>query len=230
MIKNQFQDLLFSFCNMFLPKFFLLFYLFATFPNQSNGQTLTDNSFLQLHKYFLVPTLATAVMEVNNQSEQFKEKERQCLRTGRLLGIVSGSAMGVAHLYWRATGTSGVHGPMWKSVVAAVPSIIIGSWVGKKTTEWTTRQILKGEPSPAKAILKGAGYGALNGAVAFTSSLIPLLIIGHYMDVIHFNMDKDWIFLKIVGVSMLGGTVYGATIGATVGAVYGPCIAFYMKF
>ena len=35
---------------------------------------------------------------------------------------------------------------------------------------------------------------------------------------------------EILGVSILGGALYGGTIGAGVGLVYGPCISFYMRF
>jgi len=125
----------------------------------------------------------------------------------------------VALIYWRATGVSGTHGPMWKNLLTGIPSSIVGAYVGCKTTEWATRQILK-----------GALYGAIDGTVTLTASMIPLLIIGHYTETIHFNFSNEMIVFKLLGSAIAGGLVYGGTFGAIVGGVSGPCISFYMKF
>ena len=125
---------------------------------------------------------------------------------------------------------SGVHGPLWKNIVTGVPSSVIGGYVGYKTSEWATKQILEGNPKPGKAILKGALYGGIDGAVTFTASLVPLLIIGHHMETIEFNFDGDAILLKLIVSSVLGGLAYGGTFGATIGIIYGPSLSIYMKF
>jgi len=157
-------------------------------------------------------------------------KRERCLRAGRIIGGAAGSFMGMAQIYWSATGMSGVHGPVWKNVVTGVPSSLIGGYVGAKTTEWMAGKLLDDKPGPGRAVWRGALYGAAAGAVTFTAEMIPLLIIGHYMDTIHFNMDQDLIVFKLLGASVLGGLVYGGTFGAMGGAVYGPCISWYMDF
>ncbi|MBC8278970.1 MAG: hypothetical protein H8E46_12115 [FCB group bacterium] len=157
-------------------------------------------------------------------------KRERCLRAGRIIGGAAGSMMGMAQIYWSATGMSGVHGPVWKNVVTGVPSSLIGGYVGVKMTEWMTGKLLDDKPGPGRAVWRGALYGAAAGAVTFTTEMIPLLIIGHYMDTIHFNMDQDLIVFKLLGASVLGGLVYGGTFGAMGGAVYGPCISWYMDF
>lgn len=143
---------------------------------------------------------------------------------------MSGSTMGFAHIYWRATGVSGIHGPFWKSLVTGIPSAVAGAYVGARSTEWMTRRIMEGSPKPGRAALKGAAYGAIDGAIVLTASVMPLLIIGHYMDTIDFNFDDDMILLKIIGAAAVGGILYGGIIGSTVGVVYGPCVSVYMKF
>ncbi len=178
----------------------------------------------------MAPRPATTILQYSTANNDHGSGEDRCIRTGQWIGAISGSAMGLACIYWRATGVSGVHGPFWKSLVTGIPSAIIGSYVGAKTTKWTIRRIMEGNPKPGRAALKGAAYGAIDGAIILTASMVPLLIIGHYTDTIHFNMSNDLIILKLLGASAMGGTLYGGMIGATVGAVYGPCISLYMKF
>ena len=182
-------------------------------------------------KYFnLLLILISLSYSQNIHTNDFNYKYNKCLKTGRVLGVVGGGVMGLAHIYWSATNMSGVHGPLWKNIVTGVPSSLIGGYVGYKTSEWATKQILKGNPKPGKAILKGALYGGIDGAVTFTASLIPLLIIGHYMETIEFNFDGDAILLQVIGAAVLGGIGYGGTFGATIGIIYGPTLSIYMKF
>lgn len=165
-----------------------------------------------------------------NQIDDFNYKYNQCLKTGRILSVVAGSTMGIAQIYWSATNMSGVHGPLWKNVITGVPSSLIGGYVGYITSEWITKQFLNGNPKPGTAALKGVLYGAIHGATILTASMVPLLVIGHYMDTIHFNFDGEAMFLKLVGVSIIGGLAYGGIFGATIGIIYGPSLSIYMKF
>ena len=138
--------------------------------------------------------------------------------------------MGIAQIYWSATNMSGVHGPLWKNVITGVPSSLIGGYVGYNTSDWITKRILDGNPKPGTAIFKGALYGAVQGATVFTASMVPLLVIGHYMETIQFNFDGEAILFKVIGAAVLGGIGYGGTFGATIGIVYGPSLSIYMKF
>ncbi|MFC1550177.1 hypothetical protein ACFL46_02675 [Candidatus Neomarinimicrobiota bacterium] len=165
-----------------------------------------------------------------DSTRDFNYKYDRCLKTGRILGVGIGSTMGLAQIYWSATNMSGVHGPLWKNIVTGVPSSIIGGYVGYRTSEWATEQILRGNPKLGQSILKGTFYGAIDGAITFTASMMPLLVIGHYMDTIHFNFNKKLILLKLIGASVLGGVLYGGTIGATIGIIYGPSLSIYMQF
>ena len=212
-------------------KIILLFVFIGVFPFIANAQkTFRLNSGSTVDKYFTTPRLATAFLTSNTLSDESNFKENRCLKTGRWIGAISGSTMGLLHIYWSATGVSGIHGSFEKNLITGIPSAVIGAYVGAKTTEWVTRQIMKGNPKPAKAALKGMAYGAIDGIITLSSSLIPLFIIGHYTNTIHFNLSDDLIILKLIGISAIGGTVYGGTIGATMGVVYGPCISLYMKF
>ena len=163
-------------------------------------------------------------------SSEFSNKEINCIRTGQIIGMAAGSLMGTMTMYWKATGESGVHGPFWQSVVTGVPSILIGSYVGNKTSEWATKQMINGQPNIAKALLKGAGYGALQGAIIFTSSLIPLFIVGHYLGVIDFAMSGPPAIFKIMGLTLIGGAGYGGIFGLMGGAALGPSFSLYLNF
>ena len=88
----------------------------------------------------------------------------------------------------------------------------------------------RGNPKPVRAVLRGALYGAIDGAMVFTASMVPLLVIGHYMETIHFNFDGDAILFKVIGAAILGGIGYGGTFGAAIGIIYGPSLSIYMKF
>jgi len=166
----------------------------------------------------------------NVHTNDFNYKYNKCLKTGRVLGVVGGGTMGLAHIYWSATNMTNTSEPLWKNVVTGVPSSLIGGYVGYKTTEWATKQILKGNPKVGKALLKGALYGGIDGAITFTASLLPLFILGEYMGTIEFNFDSDEMFLGLIGSTILGGIGYGGTFGATIGIVYGPTLSIYMKF
>ncbi len=165
-----------------------------------------------------------------SQIKDFEYKYNQCLKTGRILSVVAGSSMGMAQIYWSATNMSGVHGPLWKNVITGVPSSLIGGYVGYITAEWTTNHFLNSHPKPGRAALKGALYGAIHGATILTASMVPLLVVGHYMDTIHFNFDGDAILFKVITAAIIGGIGYGGIFGATIGIIYGPSLSIYMKF
>lgn len=157
-------------------------------------------------------------------------KQRLCIQTGRIIGAAGGSMMGVLQIYWSATGMSGVHGPVWKNVVTGVPGSIIGGYTGYKMGGWLARRILHEKPKPVKAILKGALYGGIAGAVTFTAEIVPILMIGHYMGTIDFNLEGEMIALRVLGAAVLGGIGYGGAFGIEIGAVGGLGISLYMKF
>ena len=73
-------------------------------------------------------------------------------------------------------------------------------------------------------------YGGIDGAVTFTASILPLFIIGHYMETIQFNFNGEEMLLGLIGTSILGGIGYGGTFGATIGIIYGPSLSIYMEF
>ena len=176
------------------------------------------------------PSMEAQALQSTLTDDQRVTRENRCLSTSRWIGALSGSFMGVAQLYWSATGVSGVHGSFGENLVTGIPSIVVGSYIGSKTTRWMTQKIMNGHPKPVHAALKGAAYGALTGAVILTSSFIPLLIIGHYVDTIEFNMSDDLIVLKLIGASALGGMAYGGTFGLVAGSISGPCISLYMHY
>lgn len=206
---------------------FLIQPLFVTLK----AQTVHHSSCGMGTQSSLAMGLAPSVLLPGNLKNNASGKEANCLKAGRWIGALSGSTMGILQIYWSATGMSGIYGPFWKNLVTGVPSAIIGAYVGANTTEWVTRQIMKGHPKPGLAILKGAAYGAVDGAIILAVSFVPLLITGHYMGTIHFNkIGNRWVALKLIKMSIIGGALYGGTIGAGVGAIYGPCISFYMRF
>ena len=212
-------------------KIFFLFILIFSFSFTVSAQLMLSHSSGSTgDKYFNSPHLANNVQQSDITHNETGSREDRCLRTGQWIGAVSGGFMGLAHVYWSATGVSGIYGPFWKNLVTGFPSAILGAYVGTKTMKWTTRQIMKGNPKPGRAALKGAFYGVVSGTVILTASLAPLVITGYYMDTIHFNMSEDLMILKLLGTAAVGGTAYGGTFGAAVGAVYGPSISLYMKF
>ena len=174
--------------------------------------------------------IASIIYSQSNTFNDFNYKYNKCLKTGRILSTVAGSTMGIAQIYWSATNMSGVHGPLWKNIVTGLPSSIIGGYVGYSTSEWISTRFLNGNPKPGYAVLKGAMYGAIHGTVVLTASMVPLLVIGHYMETINFNFKNDAILFKVIGTAILGGISYGSVFGATIGIIYGPSLSIYMKF
>ena len=179
---------------------------------------------LNLQRCMTVPALGDMPMDL------YRSKENRCLEVGYWLGVASGSTMGLLHLYWSANGMTGTDEPYWKNLLTGIPSSIIGAYVGRLSTEWTTRQILKGNPKPLRAALKGAMYGAIDGAIILTAGMIPLFLIGHYIGTISTQVEGGAAIFKLIGMSVVGGTAFGGMIGAAVGAVYGPGLSLYMKF
>jgi hypothetical protein len=185
---------------------------------------------MKLNHFTLLLIFTSLSFSQNLTTDNLNYKYNKCIKFGRTLGVVGGGTMGLAHIYWSTTNMSGTSEPLWKNVVTGVPSSLIGGYVGYKTSEWTTKQILKGNPKPGKAILKGALYGGIGGAITFTASVVPLLVIGQYMETIQFNFDGDAILFKVIGTAVLGGIGYGGLFGANIGIIYGPSLSIYMKF
>ncbi len=183
---------------------------------------------LKLLNIFLIFT--SFLFSQNITPGDFSNRYNNCMKFGRTLGMVGGGTMGLAHIYWSATNMTSTSEPLWKNVVTGIPSSMIGGYVGYKTSVWATKQILKGNPKPGKAILKGALYGGLGGAITFTASVVPLFVIGHYMETIQFNYDSDEMILGLLGSSILGGIGYGGSFGVAIGMAYGPSLSIYMKF
>ena len=158
-------------------------------------------------------------------------KEQKALAYARYIGMAGGGFMGCMQLYWSATGMSGVHGTFFENVVTATPSIMLGGYVGSKMTVWMTQKLIDGKTTPLNGIWKGAMYGAIDGAVTFTSAIMPLLVIGNYIGTIKFNeRNADLILLQLIGASIGGGIGYGGTFGLMFGTVYGPGVSIYMGF
>jgi len=174
--------------------------------------------------------IETTAMKSGEAADVDSFRKENCLRTARLIGAFAGSFMGCAHMYWRATDVSGPQGAMWKNVLTAIPSIMIGAYAGSRSTVWTTERIMKGNPKVGRAALKGAGYGAIDGAIILTSSIVPLFITAYYADTIDFNFSGDDKLLNIIGAAVAGGLLYGGTFGAMIGTAYGPGISLYMRF
>ena len=211
--------------------FVLILVLMIFLPVIACGQSdFSSNYELTMNKHILATGLTGVVFLTKTISDQSQNRVEKVLQTARWLGAAGGSFMGVAHIYWRATGVSGTYGPMWKNLLTGIPSSIVGAYVGIKTTEWATKQIMKGSPKPGKAALKGMLYGAIDGTVTLAAGLILLLIIGHYTGTIHFNFNNEMIVFKLLGSAIAGGFVYGATFGAVVGGIGGPYISLYLKF
>lgn len=209
---------------------FSLFLVFA-FSFSANAKTTPIlNSNPESNKCLISHSLAAAIRLSSITPDESSFRENRCLQTGRWIGAISGSSIGFMQIYWSATGMTGIHGPFWKNVVTGIPSAVIGAYVGTKSTEWTTKQIMKGNPKPVKAALKGMAYGAIDGAIIGTASMVPLIMIGHYAGTIRFNFSDDMIILKILGSAIAGGVVFGGLNGAAIGVVYGPGISLYMKF
>jgi len=178
------------------------------------------------HGYIWATALSTSILSTDMKPEANTFKKKRCLKVGRWVGAISGSAIGLLHFYWLSMDES----LSWKVAAIGIPATVVSTYVGMRSTEWATKQIMKGKPKPWQAALKGAMYGAIDGAIILTVSYVPFFIMGHYLGKVDFNFSHDLIILKIVGVSILGGIVYGGTFGATLGIFYGPSISFYMEF
>ena len=98
-----------------IPTIFKIIFLFALFfsvPFIVNAQsTLSHHSDSAGDKYYMAPRPATTILQSDTIHNEPGSGEDRCIRTGQWIGAISGSAMGLACIYWRATGVSGVHGP-----------------------------------------------------------------------------------------------------------------------
>ena len=157
-------------------------------------------------------------------------REERCLRMGQWIGAISGAAMGFLHIYWSATGVSGIHGSLGENLMTGIPSILVGGYVGLRTTEWATKKIMQGNPDTGKAAFRGLVYGALDGAITLTASMAPLLIMGYYTETIRFNRIKHPVIPWLIVTACTGGIIYGGTFGSLAGVVYGSGISLYMRF
>ncbi len=168
-----------------------------------------------------------ALLVSSGTDHNLQLKKQKCLAASRWLGALAGSSMGLFSFYIGFS-SDDIQGPSWKTLVIAVPTTLIGSWVGYNATEWATRQIMRGEPKPIEATLKGLGYGFVDGAIIGTASMITLLTIGYLTDGITFNTEVN--LRKVTGMATLGGTCFGGLLGFAVGGLYGPSLSLYLNF
>lgn len=166
---------------------------------------------------------------MESYSEEKQLKIGQCRRLGWWIGGLSGCCMGLFQIYWSVMDFSGIHGSLWMNLATGLPASVIGAFAGVKITDWITRRIISGNPKIILVALKGIGYGTVAGVVIGIASVTPLLVIGHYMGTIQFNMTGDLILLRLLGTGALGGGVFGGMIGAAAGFVYGPAIMWYIN-
>lgn len=167
----------------------------------------------------------------NAGTDTGSEKERSVKKFANLAGYASGSLVGVAHIYFISSHVTGYHGPQWKNYLTVAPSLVIGPMVGKYAVKWMTDRMLKRRLKPLHAVVPGALYGALCGTVICSTCVAPILICGYLLDTIHFNRIKEnYVIPQLIGMSILGGAVYGGTVGAIAGSFYAPAISVYMKF
>jgi len=167
----------------------------------------------------------------DSRSATTLEREETVRKFADITGFFSGSIIGITHMYFVSTGVTGYHGPRWKNYLTVAPSLVTGPIVGKYAVNWMTRQMLRKKLKPSHAIIPGILYGALCGTAICSACMAPILISGYLLDTIHFNTIKgNYMIPKLIGMSILGGAVYGGTIGAIAGSVYAPVISIYMKF
>ena len=178
------------------------------------------------HKYLLPTALSSSYQSTRIEPEPNNYKTRQVIQTGRWIGTISGAGIGLLHLYWLSMD----EGLTWKVAATGVPAIFAAAYVGMLSTEWATTQIMTGNPRLWEAALKGAIFGAIDGAIILSVSYLPFFITGHYLGTVHFNYSSDWIILKIIGNTILGGIGYGGLLGAIAGGISGPIISVYMGF
>lgn len=175
----------------------------------------------------LVPLFSAAALASNAVSSSESSREERTLKTGRVLGAISGSSMGLFALYLGIKGDE-FQGPFWKTLAISVPSTIVGAYAGIRGTEWVTRKIIGSRSKIGGSALRGAVYGFADGALIGVASLVPLLTLGHCLNMIDFGEGTG--ILEVIGNATLGGVAFGGMIGAVTGLIYGPCISIYMKF
>ncbi len=159
---------------------------------------------------------------------QLALRENRCLTAARWMGVFGGSVMGVMTLYFNAAGVDGAEGSFGQQLLGSVSSIALGSYAGVKMSRWMAGRIMRGNPKPFRAGLRGAMYGVLSGAVTVTASLAPLLIAGKALGTIDYNNDPNYV--ELLGSSALGGTMFGGFDGLLFGCVYGPAVSIYMRY
>ena len=74
--------------------------------------------------------LLSIVYPQSNLTNDFNYKYDKCLKTGRVLGVVGGGTMGLAYIYWSANNMTNTSEPLWKNIVAGVPSSLRGGYGG----------------------------------------------------------------------------------------------------
>jgi hypothetical protein len=155
-------------------------------------------------------------------------RKKRLTAVARGAGVAGGSLMGVAALVWNATGVDGAEGSFGEQLLGSVPSIALGSYVGLKMSDWMVHRIMRGEPGPLRAGLRGALYGFAAGSVTLTASLAPLFVIGRAAGTIDFNNDPN--YLQILGSSALGGIAFGGPDGLLFGCMFGPSVSLSLRF
>ncbi len=191
------------------------------------------SSFAQYgHTELKIQNIMSPVQVTPNPRKQLLlDKQDNVLLASKIIGVAAGSTLGVLNVYWNENNKLNKKLPAWKSVLYTVPVCLVGSYVGYQTSEWAAQQFMDKKLNMGESLFYGVVYGAIDGAAVLSSSLFTAFIIGHYTDTIRFNFqNQSWMPVKILGISLGGGLVYGSLIGGVAGLAAGPTIHLYVQF
>ena len=139
--------------------------------------------------------------------------------------ISSGMLTGCAHIFWSAAKEVDTGTPLYIDALSACPSLVIGSYVGYRTSRWLSEKMLdNSDDTFLLFMIKGIAYSSLSGAVILTSSILPLFVTSYYTGSIEFNFDAGSGLAGPVIASFSGGAGYGMVFGALFGSLYSLCI------
>jgi len=165
-----------------------------------------------------------------DNTEAEKETEDRITAFSPFIGLAGGALIGTAHIIFSMTGQVRNDTPLYIDSATAVPSIVIGSWVGMRMAEWGAGKMIENRDECFSLFsLKGTFYSAAAGAVTLTAGMFPLFAAANYTGSIQWNISRDYRLLRLAGISVTGGTLYGGLFGGLFGTLYSSAVYFLIN-
>lgn len=165
-------------------------------------------------------------------TEQIVERTERIQQITNITGLVAGAGIGVlATAVWGFVGQDSIYiqgSDPWRLAVDIVPTFIAFTGATWFALRVFSDAMVALNLNPWLAAPVGAGFGLLAGAFVGAVGWTTMFAVGQPLGIVAVGEDSVW--LRIVGLGLLSGAVWGGLTGIIPGLVLGPVIRIAVRY